>query len=193
MFFYRFMLFSFILRNIKSIFTKLVYLAIFSYCVSFIFITMKDGISVAFSYKNPKDIVVYAYTYLKWCYYNYNSLTYSTFFKMGVSLIVPFWLYLKISKINWKKFFRSLYEYICFLFKRNGSNANIDVKLGNDNVVNDGRSIRNNYRNEMYNIKKKAMINIEGSIDRMISEILCLKSKKAEEESDKKNDIINGR
>ncbi|WP_230957207.1 hypothetical protein [Ehrlichia ruminantium] len=187
------MLFSFILRNIKNVFLKLVYFTVFFYCVSFVFIAMKDGISVAFAYKNPKNIANYAYTYLKWCYYNHNSLTYSTFFKMGVSLILPFWLYIKISKMNWRKSFNSLYRYICFLCNKS-KKMDSGKELVNDNSVKDSKNVSKNYRNEMYNIKKKAMMSIEESIDRMIYETLCLKNKKINEESDKKhNNLVDGK
>ncbi|WP_395877903.1 hypothetical protein [Ehrlichia muris] len=141
---------------------------------------MKEGISVAFAYKDPKSVVIYTYKYLKWCYYNPDLLTYSIYFKAGVSLVIPFWIYLKVSKINWSEFFRCLFEYIFSMLKKDTcDNKNLEF-YGKNNIDFE----KTNYREELYRIKRNAMIEIEESINKMTSEILCIKNKKNSENYD---------
>ena len=175
MFFYRYMLFSFILRNIKNIFVKLSFLLVFLYFSSFIFIAMKEGISVAFAYKDPKNVAIYVYKYLKWCYYNPELVTYSIIFKTCVSLGITFFAYLKISKINWNNFSKSLCKYVSSIFKKDTYNTQ---NLENNSNSNNYNTTQIDYREEIYNIKKDAMMSIEKSINKMISEILCVRDKK---------------
>ena len=185
MFFYRYMLFSFILRNIKNVFIRLCFLAVFLYFSSFIFIAMKEGISVAFAYKDPKNVAIYIYKYLKWCYYNPDLVTYSIIFKTCISLGIPFWICLKISKFNWNNFSKSLSKYVFSIFKKNTYNTeNLENNTGNHNVI------QHDYREEIYNIKKDAMMNIEKSVNKMISEILCVRDKKISKNCD---DINNNK
>ncbi|AHX04366.1 hypothetical protein [Ehrlichia japonica] len=184
MFFYRYMLFSFILRKIKNLVVNLLFFAIFLYFSSLIFIAMKEGISVAFAYKDPKNVAIYAYKYLKWCYYNSGSLTYSIFFKAGVSLVIPFWFYLKISKINWSRFFRSLFEYVFSMLKKDTYDSRNLEFNGKNNIDFE----KTDYREELYRIKRNAIIEIEESINKMTSEILCIKNKK---DSENYNNIID--
>lgn len=168
------MLFSFILRKMKNLLINLLFFAVFLYFSSFIFIMMKEGIRFAFEYRDPKNVAIYIYKYLKWCYYNSDSLTYSVFFKAGVSLVIPFWAYLKISKINWNEFFRCIFEYICSMFKKNSyGGENLEFR---DKTDIDFRQA--DYREEMYRIKRNAMMEIEKSINKMTVEILCMKNKK---------------
>ncbi|OUC04174.1 MULTISPECIES: hypothetical protein [Ehrlichia] len=180
MFFYRYMLFSFLLRRVKNLVVNLLFFTIFLYFSSLIFIAMKEGISVAFSYKDPKSVAIYTYKYLKWCYYNSDLLTYSIYFKAGVSLAIPFWFYLKISKINWSEFFTCLFEYIFSMFKKDTyDDKNLEFH-GENNIY----LKKNDYREELYRIKRNAMIEIEESINKMTSEILCIKNKKNSENYD---------
>ncbi|MGN7618864.1 MAG: hypothetical protein ACTJLM_02715 [Ehrlichia sp.] len=176
------MLFSFILRNIKNIFIRLSFIILFLYISSFMFISMREGISVAFSCKDPRNVAIYIYKYLRWCYYNTDLITYSVVFKIGISLIVPFYLYLKISKIDWCSFSKSLCEYTSSVFRKNNHNAK---NLGNNINV-----IKDDYCEKIYNIKKEAMITIEKSINKMISEILYISDKRIGKNYD---DIDNDR
>ncbi|CEI85175.1 hypothetical protein DRF75_01890 [Ehrlichia minasensis] len=174
MLFYRYMLFFFLLKNIKNLIIRVFFILVFLYFSSFIFIAMKEGIKFAFAYKDPKNVAIYIYKYSKWCYYNYDSLTYSIFFKAGVSLIIPFWFYLKVSKINWNEFFRCLFEYVCSIFKKDShSKENLEF-----NNYNDFNFIDTNHIEEIDKIKKNAIAEIEESINKMVSNILCVKNKK---------------
>ena len=148
------------------------------------FIAMKEGIGVAFAYKHPRNVAIYAYNYSKWCYYNPDLITYSIIFKICVSLFVPFWLYLKISKMNLKNVSKSLRKSTSSMFKKdNNDTKNLQNSVDNNSVK------QGDYREEIYNIKRDAMINIEKSINKMVSEILYVKNKVIRENSSNVNNV----
>ncbi|KJV69380.1 hypothetical protein NLO413_0771 [Candidatus Neoehrlichia lotoris str. RAC413] len=200
MFFYRFMLLSYILSNMKGIFSKIIFFIIFSYLVSATLIIFTEGFSEIFVYKNPKNVYIYSFNYFKWYYYNLDTLTYSRVFKIGSAFIFPYWIQITIWNIKWKSLLLYIFRYIFGLFsfytKKSIPYNNYDKEITNDicfiknsfmrniessidNMMCDIFNVNNKVPSQNYNIdvnfiKSSTIRKIEGLVDNMIYEVLML-------------------
>ncbi|QXK92781.1 hypothetical protein HUN61_02130 [Neoehrlichia mikurensis] len=159
------MLLSYILSNMKGIFSKIIFLIIFSYLVSATLIIFTEGISEIFMYRNPKNVYIYSFNYFKWYYYNLDSLTYGRVFKIGFAFIVPYFIQITIWNIKWKDFLLHIFGSI-FLRKDYSNKDNLCYDYGYTGNAND-----------IYFIKNSFMKNIDSLINNIIYEVLNTKNK----------------
>ncbi|WP_052690384.1 hypothetical protein [Candidatus Neoehrlichia procyonis] len=194
------MLLSYILSNMKGIFSKIIFFIIFSYLVSATLIIFTEGFSEIFVYKNPKNVYIYSFNYFKWYYYNLDTLTYSRVFKIGSAFIFPYWIQITIWNIKWKSLLLYIFRYIFGLFsfytKKSIPYNNYDKEITNDicfiknsfmrniessidNMMCDIFNVNNKVPSQNYNIdvnfiKSSTIRKIEGLVDNMIYEVLML-------------------
>ncbi|WP_339048259.1 hypothetical protein [Candidatus Mesenet endosymbiont of Phosphuga atrata] len=175
LFFYRFRILSYALANIKNLIVRVFLFGIYAYACGAILLFLSGDSDISLG--SVKHILCYLYKYMKFCYYNWNNLSYGLVIRLIVSLILPYFIYKTLASIKWKYFLRRLIIRIIAVIRKKRE----DTLKENQPE----KGAQNNYQDKVNAIKNILMHDIEKTIDKRLYDIFIAKRKPEYKDSSK--------